>query len=74
MAEYRWSERLVERNVTYMIEVDGQLIVVDNVPARVNVETGEQLFSPDTAERLQNVIWARTQPKRVMQVTVYEFA
>lgn len=74
MTGYQWSERLVERKVTYTLEVNGQLIVIENVPARVNVETGEQLFSPDTVERLQRVIWARRQPKRVIQVPVYEFA
>jgi len=68
------KETLVERKVTYTLEVNGQLIVIENVPARVNVETGEQLFSPDTVERLQRVIWARRQPKRVIQVPVYEFA
>jgi YgiT-type zinc finger domain-containing protein len=74
MASEQWRERLVERKVTYTLEVNGQLIVIENVPARVNVETGEQLFSPDTVERLQRVIWARRQPKRLIQVPVYEFA
>jgi YgiT-type zinc finger domain-containing protein len=74
MRSYQWNERLVERKVTYTLEVNGQLIVIENVPARVNVETGEQLFSPDTAERLQKMVWEQKQPKRVIQVPVYEFA
>jgi len=44
-----------ERKVTYTLEVDDRIIVVENVPARVNVETGEQLFSPDTVGRLQRL-------------------
>ena len=40
------KDKLQERKITYTLEVNGQLIVVENVPARVNVETGEQLFSP----------------------------
>jgi hypothetical protein len=74
MKSYQWKETLVERKVAYTLEMNGQLVVIENVPARVNVETGEQLFSPDTVERLQRVIWARRQPKRVIQVPVYEFA
>jgi YgiT-type zinc finger domain-containing protein len=74
MSSYRWQETLVECKVTYTLEMKGQLIVVENVPARVNMETGEQLFSPDTVEHLQQVIWAQKQPKRVIQVPVYEFA
>ena len=68
------SERLAERRVTYTLEVNGQLYAVENVPARVNLDTGEQLFSPDTMERLQELIWEHKQPIRVMQVPVYEYA
>jgi YgiT-type zinc finger domain-containing protein len=74
MRSYQWNERLVERKVTYTLEVNGQLIVIENVPARVNVDTGEQLFSPDTVERLQKMVREQKQPKRVIQVPVYEFA
>jgi YgiT-type zinc finger domain-containing protein len=74
MNEYQWDERLEEQTVTYMLEINGQLIVVENVPARVNVETGEQLFSPQTVERLQSVVQERRKPVRMMQVPVYEYA
>ncbi len=47
--------------------------MVENVPARVNLETGEQLFSPETVKRLQQMIWGQSEPKRMMQVPVYEF-
>jgi len=70
----QWEETLVERKVTYTLEVNGQLIVIENVPARVNLETDEQLFSPDTVEHLQQMIWEQRKPKRVIQVPVYEFA
>jgi len=73
MNSNQWNERLVERKVTYTLEVNGQLIVIESVPARVNVETGEQLFSPDTVERLQKMIWECSKPKRVIQVPVYEY-
>jgi len=72
--DYKWEESLVEQRVTYTLEVKGRLIVIENVPARVNVETGEQLFSPDTVERLQKMIWEQNRPTGVIQVPVYEFA
>jgi len=74
MRSDQWKETLVEQKVTYTLEVNGELIVIENVPARVNLETGEQLFSLDTVERLQKMIWERKKPKRVIQVPVYEFA
>ena len=67
------KEALEERKVTYTLEEDGRLIVVENVPARVDLETGEQLFSPETVRRLQQMVWERSEPTRVMQVPVYEF-
>ena len=73
MNTYHWEENLVDTRVTYALEVNGQLIVIENVPARVSVETGEQLFSPETVERLQRMVWQRTRPKRVIQVPVYEY-
>jgi hypothetical protein len=50
-----WNEILVERKVTYALEVDGKFYLIENVPARVNVETGEQYFSPKTVDRLREL-------------------
>lgn len=69
-----WTETMVERKVTYTLEKDGKFFIVENVPARVCLETGEQLFSPKTAERLQQIIWEQATPKRVVETPVYEFA
>ena len=41
--EDAWNE---PRMVTYHIEVAGKLVLVENVPARVNVETGERFIRP----------------------------
>jgi hypothetical protein len=74
MNAQQWKEKLVERNVTYTLDMDGQFFVIENVPARVNEETGEQLFAPGTVERLQQMIRQQGKPKRVMQVPVYDYA
>lgn len=34
-------EKLEERIVTYTLQINGQLCVIENVPARVNEETGD---------------------------------
>jgi len=67
-------ETFVHQCVKYTIDINDQLIVIDNVPARVCLETGEQLFSPETVERLQRMISNRSKPKRVMKVPVFDFA
>ena len=68
------KETMVERTVTYTLERDGKFIIAENVPARVCVETGEQFFSPETVERLQQMIWEGERPKKVIETPVYEFA
>lgn len=68
------NETVVEKSVTYQIVIDGQLLLVENVPARVNVETGERYFAPETVERLQQVVWGQCRPVRTVQTPVYEYA
>lgn len=68
------TETLEERRVTYTLEIDGKFTLIENVPARVCLETGEQLFAPEVVEQLQTTIWEKQQPKRVLETPVYEFA
>ena len=68
-----WQEPLVEKRVTYTLEVNGKFFLVENVPARVNEETGEQFFSPSTVERLQQLILDEEKPHRIVETSVYSF-
>ena len=74
MKAHDWQETFVEQKVTYALEVEGQFVLVENVPARVCLETGERLFSPETVERLQQVVWEQREPARVIETPVFEFA
>ncbi len=74
METRKWKETFIEKKVTYAIELDGKFIIVENVPSRVCVETGERLFAPETVERLQQTVWERRKPRRVMETPVFEFA
>jgi YgiT-type zinc finger domain-containing protein len=67
-------ETMENRQITYTIEVDGRMVVIEHVPARVCVETGEQFFSPETVERIQAIVRGERKPVRTMQTPVYEFA
>lgn len=68
------QENLVAQKVTYTLFKDGQFYIIENVPARVDVETGEQYFSPQTVEQLQQIIKGHPKPSRVVQTPVYEFS
>lgn len=67
-------EKLVEQKVTYTLFRDGEFYIIENVPARVNTETGEQFFSPKTVEQLRQIISRGGRPRRVIQASVYEFS
>ena len=68
------QEKVIQRRVTYTLEHEGKFYIVENVPARVNEETGEQFFSPATVERLQKAILGNETPSRVIQTPVYKYA
>lgn len=70
-----WQEEtLVEEKVTYTLQMSSKLFVVENVPARVNKETGEQFFSPGTVERLEHLVQSQAKPVRVVETPVFDYA
>jgi YgiT-type zinc finger domain-containing protein len=68
------EDRLVQSLVTYSVEYEGRIVIVENVPARVDPETGERFYSPETVEQLQSIVWSGRQPDRVAQTPVFRFA
>jgi hypothetical protein len=68
------EEKLTERRVSYALEFEGKFYIVENVPARVNEETGEQFFSPTTVEYLQKTIVGKTKPTKVIETPVYLYS
>jgi|GEM_PF-6855274 len=43
-------------------------MLIENVPARVNEETGEQFFAAATVERLQKIILDGREPEYCVQI------
>lgn len=69
------QEHLTKRKVTYTLQMEGRLYIIEGVPARVDVETGEQFFAPETVEHLRNTIRKDTQkPTRYTRTPVYEYS
>jgi YgiT-type zinc finger domain-containing protein len=74
MSNEAWKETFEEQTVTYILERQGKVFIIEHVPARVCRETGERLFAPETVERLQQIIWEQRKPARVVETPVFEFA
>ena len=67
------EEEFVQQNVTYTLQTAGQFVVIENVPARVSLRTGERFFSPETVERLQQIAWEQKAPVRVVETPVFQY-
>jgi YgiT-type zinc finger domain-containing protein len=68
------QETMIDTQVTYTVEHQGKLYVIENVPARVCQETGEEFFAPETVEHIQSIIAGSARPVRVIQTPVYDYA
>ena len=69
-----YKEILIETKVTYSLEMNGEFFLIENVPARVDQETGEQFFAPATVERIQQIISQQQKPSHFIETPVYDFA
>ena len=68
------QETMIHTQVTYTLEHEGRFMLVENVPARVCLETGEQFFAPETVERLHELIKGDREPTKVIETPVYAYA
>jgi YgiT-type zinc finger domain-containing protein len=67
-------ETMVDTKVTYTVEHDGKFYIIERVPARVCKETGEQYFSPETVEHIQELVRGKGKPVRTVKTPVYEYS
>jgi YgiT-type zinc finger domain-containing protein len=67
------AETFVDRRVRYKIDLGDRLVVIEDVPARVCEQTGDQFFAPETADRIWQIVHGGKQPARIMQAEVYDF-
>lgn len=52
---YRCGGAVVMRKVRFSLETDRGLVLIDGVPAEVCVQCGEQTFSIDVVQRLEEM-------------------
>ena len=68
-----WNETFIDQEVTYVVELGGSIVIIEHVPARINVDTGERLFAPEIVERIQQIVRLRQTPTKVIEAPVFEF-
>ncbi len=66
--------KLKQDFVTFRYEDQETHIIVEHVPADVCSGCGEKLFSPEVTDTLFQLKKKQTEPVRILQVPVYDFA
>ena len=57
--------------VTFTTMIAGSLLTIEEVPALVCRQCGEETFSADTMKRIEALLAAHPRPARVAEVPVY---
>lgn len=68
------KETMVDARVTYTLEHDGRFLLIEDVPATVCRETGEQYFSPETVEHIQALVRGEKAPDKTIETPVYRYS
>lgn len=61
-----------ERTIVHTLKHQGNVVVIDHVPAEVCSVCGDVLLTPDTIRRIEKLLEAM--PKPTKAVPLYEFA
>ena len=64
---------VVAQNVTFLYEQDGQVLVIQNVPAEVCTTCGEKTFAPDIADEILKFAKRRFVPIKLIEVPVFDY-
>jgi YgiT-type zinc finger domain-containing protein len=61
-----------ERQIVHTVRYQGQVMVIDHVPAEVCSVCGDVLFKPETVRQIEKLL--RTATKPVRMVPLFEYA
>lgn len=68
------KDSFTKQLVNYSLEYEGKFYIIENVPARVNEETGEQYFAPETVQHIQKKIKSHSKPKKTIETPVFDYS
>jgi HTH-type transcriptional regulator / antitoxin MqsA len=63
MTEYR----------TEIFQIEGNFYLVENIPATVCTNCGEEIFSRETTENIREMLHSKAQPIRSISVDVFAY-
>lgn len=63
-----------EKLVHEVFEIDGEFVLVENIPAFVCARCGEAVFSRETTERVRKLVHGEHRPLRSVRLNVFSYA
>ncbi|MBI5324926.1 MAG: YgiT-type zinc finger protein [Ignavibacteriae bacterium] len=61
-----------EGKVNKVFSIDGEVIVVDKIPAKICKKCGDESFTRDTLAHIQSIIYGK--PKKYIKAKAFEYA
>ncbi|TAE58084.1 MAG: YgiT-type zinc finger protein [Nostocales cyanobacterium] len=68
------SENFTEELVNETFEINGKLILVEGIPAKVCSRCGEITFSSETAENIRLMLNSNQKSQRKIEIDVFAFS
>lgn len=65
--------KVVSKNVTFVHEYSGQLLIIKDVPAEVCTSCGETTYSPETTDEILEFAKQRFKPVETVEVPVFDY-
>ena len=60
--------------VSEIFQIDGQPVLVENIPAQVCARCGEEIFSRETTEKVRLIVHGKMKPIKSVQMDVFAYA
>ena len=68
------SDKFTEELVNETFEIEGKLILVEGIPAKVCYRCGEITFSSETAENIRLMLNSNQKSQRRIEIDVFAFS
>ena len=68
------NTEFINGTIDKAFNIDGKLVLVENIPALICSHCQEPLIGSETAEYIRNMIHSGSKPKEVVSTEVYEYA
>ena len=56
MSCFKCNGKVEEKRVNYMVDLEKNIIIIKDVPAKVCSQCGEQYFDDETAENIEKIV------------------